>query len=351
MGNSMFTGKNILITGGTGSIGSEIVRQLLSLGPNVIRIYSRDEGKQFLLQQELREYGNVRFLIGDIRDRERLSFAMQDIDYVFHTAGLKHVPSCEYNPFEAIKTNVLGTQNLIDCCLEHNVEKVIAISTDKAANPANTMGTTKLLMEKLVTAANLYRGKKRTVFSSVRFGNVLGSRGSVVPLFIQQALARKPLTITDPEMTRFMMSISQAVRLVFRAAEVSEGGEIFILKMPVVKIADLADAIRFMVAESRNEMPVPVEVIGLRPGEKIYEELMTEDEAKRAYEFENMFVIVPDSIEKLTSWKNKGLLLTKRARYSSLDEDLLTPDKVKDLIASEVRRQLELLKEKGYHVG
>ncbi|GIM45492.1 UDP-N-acetylglucosamine 4,6-dehydratase [Collibacillus ludicampi] len=343
----MFKGKNILITGGTGSIGGEIVRQLLSMGPNVIRIFSRDEGKQFSMQQELTEYDNIRYLIGDIRDRERLSFALQDIDFVFHTAGLKHVPACEYNPFEAIKTNVLGTQNLIDCCLEHNVEKVIAISTDKAANPANTMGTTKLLMEKLVTAANLYRGKKRTVFSCVRFGNVLGSRGSVVPLFIQQALARKPLTVTDLEMTRFMMSISQAVRLVFRAAEASEGGEIFILKMPVLKIADLADAIRFMVAEERNETPVPIEVIGLRAGEKLYEELMTEDEAKRAYEFEDMFVIVPDSVENLTTWNKKGIPLTHRTRYSSLDEVLLTPAQVKDLIASEIGKQLDLLKEKS----
>lgn len=291
----IYRNKRILVTGGTGTIGSELVRQLLQFQPEVIRLFSRDESKQFELQQEFRGYSNIRYLLGDIRDKERLKRAMEGVDIVFHAAALKHVPACEYNPFEAVKTNVLGTQNIIECALDEEVERVIAISTDKVANPTNTMGATKLLAEKLMAAANYYKGARRTVFACVRFGNVMGSRGSVIPLFIQQAAKGGPVTITDPEMTRFMMSIPEAVKLVLRAGEVARGGETFILKMPALRLGDLAEVIIEEVAPKHNYniSDIKTEVIGLRAGEKPHEELMTVDEATRAVELPDMFVIFP----------------------------------------------------------
>lgn len=235
----IFNDKAILVTGGTGSIGSEIVRQILECSPRVIRVYSRDETKQLELQKEIGIKKNVRFLLGDIRDKERLQKAIEDIDFVFHVAALKHVPACEYNPFEAVKTNVLGTQNLIEVALAENVEKFISISTDKAVNPMSTMGATKLLSERLIQSASQYRGKKRTLFSCVRFGNVLASRGSIIPMLLYQIRSGNSITITDKRMTRFLMSIPQAVRLVIKSIEIAKGGEIFILKMPTVRIIDL----------------------------------------------------------------------------------------------------------------
>ncbi|MEC0370797.1 UDP-N-acetylglucosamine 4,6-dehydratase family protein [Paenibacillus chibensis] len=288
----MFKDKTVLVTGGTGSIGSEIVRCILRENPKVVRIYSRDESKQFALQQEFEQYSNVRYLIGDIRDKERLSYAAEGVDFIFHAAALKHVPACEYNPMEAVKTNVLGVQNVIEVAIEHNVEKMIAISTDKVVNPTNTMGATKLLSEKLISAANMYKGSKRTVFACVRFGNVMGSRGSVIPLFKEQIMKGHDITVTHREMTRFMMSIPQAAQLVLEAAKQAYGGEVFVLKMPVLKIMDLAIALIKSYENIRGESyRGRITETGIRPGEKLYEELMTLEESERALENNEMYVI------------------------------------------------------------
>lgn len=287
--------KKILVTGGTGSIGGKLTRGLLNQNQAVVRILSNDEDAIFQAQQELGDYENVRFLIGDVRDLERLKKAMEGIDIVYHAAALKHVPLCEYNPFEAIKTNVIGTQNVIEAALACGVEKVINISTDKAVNPINTMGATKLLGEKLIIDANFYKGRKKTIFSCVRFGNVALSRGSVIPLFEKQIESGGPVTVTDPKMTRFIMSVSEAVNLVLRATSFAKGGEIFIFKMPVVRLGDLVDVLTEELAPKYGYALAKIQqkVIGPRPGEKPYEELMTEIEAKNAFETRDMFIVLP----------------------------------------------------------
>lgn len=291
-----FKNKRILVTGGTGSIGSAIVKELIKYEPRQIRVFSRDDSKQFELAQELGFRRGVNFLIGDIRDKERLSLAMENVEIVFHAAALKHVPSCERNPFEAIKTNVLGTQNIINCAFENGVDKVVTISTDKATDPTNVMGCTKLLAEKAILATYFYKGYKKTKFCCVRFGNVIGSRGSVVPLFINQAKNGGPVTITNPNMTRFMMLIRDAVNLVFKACLTMQDREIFILKMPSVAIGDLADAV-IEVTKRKNNLKnkkVSIKTIGARDGERVHEKLMTKDESQTALEMDDMFIILPN---------------------------------------------------------
>jgi UDP-N-acetylglucosamine 4,6-dehydratase/5-epimerase len=237
----------------------------------------------------------VRFFIGDIRDKDRLNRAMEDIDIVFHTASYKHVLSCEYNPFEAIKTNVIGTQNLIDSAIAANVERFVFTSSDKAVNPTNVMGTTKLLSEKLVTAANSYKGARKTVFFSTRFGNVLGSRGSVVHLFKEQIQNGEPLTITDPDMTRFVMSLPQAVKLLFKSLEIAQGGEVFIFKMPSVRLIDLCEVMIERVHHTTNNHSlIKTTIIGKKPGEKLYEELITQSEAEHSLETKDMYIVLPE---------------------------------------------------------
>lgn len=294
---SIFEGKRILVTGGTGSIGSELVRKLLKFNPAVIRVFSNDENQQFLLEQELKEHQHiVRHLIGDVRDRERLARAMEDIDIVFHAAALKHVPLCEYNPLEAVKTNVIGTQNVIEVALDSGtVERVINISTDKAVNPSSTMGATKLLTEKLITWATFYRRRRRPVFASVRFGNVLNTRGSIIPTVRQQIEAGGPVTLTDGGMRRFIMSVSEASDLVLKATEMARGGEIFVLKMPVVKISDLIDVLIDGLAPKYGHDPksIKIKTIGTRMGERLDECLMSEDEISTSRETESMFIIPP----------------------------------------------------------
>ena len=294
----IFNNKKILVTGGAGSIGSEIVRQLLKYNPAVIRIFDNNENRQFLFKHELESYENVRFLIGDIRDIDRIKTAMEDINIVFHAAALKHVPLCEYNPFEAVMTNTLGTQNVIKAALSRNVDNVVVISTDKATNPINTMGATKLLAEKLTIAINSHTGKNRTKFSCVRFGNVMGSNGSAIHLFRDQIKNRKPVTITEPAMTRFIMSIRQAISLVLKTAEEMNGGEVFILKMPVFNLRDFVDVVVEEVAPKYNINPEDVKIkkIGARPGEKLYESLMTEEEAENALETDKMFIVLPHKL-------------------------------------------------------
>lgn len=300
---SAITNKKILVTGGTGSVGSELVNWLLRASPKVVRIYSRDEGKQFVMRKALEHNPNVRFLIGDVRDKERLYRAMEDIDIVFHLAAMKHVESCEYNPFEAIKTNVFGTQNVIDCALEQGVEKVIFSSTDKAVNPTNAMGASKLMAERLITAAHYHRGPHKTIFCAVRFGNVLNSSCSVLPIFLERLKAGLPLEITDPEMTRFFVTLTEAVYLLLEAAAIAQGGEIFCRLMPVVRVIDLASVL----AEAFR-VPIRYEVVGPRPGEKMYEELYTEEEARRTYRIADLFIITPQLATRLTLPKGASLV-------------------------------------------
>lgn len=291
----MFTNKTILITGGTGSFGKEFIKTVLNTYPNIkkIIVYSRDEFKQFMMSN-MPEYQShidkLRFFIGDVRDKERLRLAMEDVDFVIHAAALKQVPACEYNPFEAIKTNVMGAQNVIDVALEHNVEKVIALSTDKASSPVNLYGATKLCSDKLFIAANGY-SSKRTRFSVVRYGNVAGSRGSVIPYFKQLAKeGAKSLPVTDPNMTRFWLKLENAVWLVLKAFEVMQGGELFVKKIPSMRIMDLAKAI------APN---LDTHIIGIRPGEKIHEQMISAEDARHTLEFDEYYIIQPD----LSWWK------------------------------------------------
>ena len=288
----MLKGKKILITGGTGSLGQALTQRLLKEGVDTIRIFSRNESKQLEMESKMHD-DRLRFLIGDVRDYNRLVRAVEDIDIVFHAAALKHVPIIEYNPFEAIKTNVLGSQNVIDACLEENVERAICVGTDKAVSPLNTYGATKLLMEKLFVTASNYLKKERhnTKFIALRYGNVLGSSGSVIPKFIEQIRKKEKLTITDPNMTRFSISMDEALDFILKATQVGKGSEIFVPKLRAYTISDVKNAL-FDLLDKTNE-----EIIGIRPGEKLDEVLINKDEMKYAWEFEDMYVVVNPSVQ------------------------------------------------------
>lgn len=334
-----FKNKIILVTGGCGSIGSEIVRQLLKHNPKSIRIFDNRETESFYMEHEFLKYGNVKFLLGDIRDKERLILAVKGADIIFHAAALKHIPLCEFNPFEAVKTNVIGTNNVIEAALSQNVEKVINISTDKVTNAINTLGSTKLLAERLIASAQYWKGDKRTIFSSVRFGNVVGSNGSVTALFKKQISKGGPITITDPKMTRFIMSTKQAVKLVLDTVNEMRGGETFILKMPVFVLHDLVEIILEHLAPRYGyvEENIKKEVIGIRPGEKMYEELMTEEESNKIIETKDKFIILPQT--KITNWTEtdiyEGRIKTIQKRYSSRDITPLTKEELRKLMQKE----------------
>lgn len=319
-----FKDKRILVTGGTGSIGSEIVRQLLKYQPKQIRIYSRDESKQFFLQQELdsaEHKETLRFLIGDIRDKDRLNRAFHDIDIVFHAAALKHVPFCEDNPFEAVKTNIAGTQNVLDLAIDTKIEKLIAISSDKAVYPNTVMGISKLMMERLVTSASNYSGDSGIRFGVVRFGNVINSRGSVIPLWIDQIKNGKKVTVTDKKMERFFMTIQDAVKLVFMAATVMLGSEIFVLKMPKYNIYELALEVIKRYSDGKK---VDIKIIGAREREKMDEELFTKDEEELMIDIGPFNIIQPNKknyLERNSNYEKVKLLKYKESRdiLASLD--------------------------------
>ncbi len=294
--NRVFGGKIILVTGGTGSIGSQIVRKLLPYKPKQIRVFSRDESKHYFLQQELDDIcgkTDIRYLIGDIRDKERLDKAFFQVDIVFHAAALKHVPYCEYNPFEAIKTNVNGTQNVIDVALKHNVDKVVAVSTDKAVYPNTIMGITKLLAERMVIDAHSYLGNARTKFAVVRFGNVINSRGSVIPTWVEQIKKGGPVTVTDKNMTRFFMSVNEAVDLIFLATRFVKGQEIFVLKMAKENIFELA---KKTISQYGNNKRIQIKITGAREKEKIHERLFTDEEQQFMVAKNLFYVILPNKI-------------------------------------------------------
>ena len=286
----MLNNKTILVTGGTGSFGKAFTRYVLEhYDPKKIIIYSRDEYKQFIMQNELKKYAQkLRFFIGDVRDKDRLLRAFEGADYVIHAAALKQVPACEYNPAEAIKTNINGAQNVIDAALNTGVKKVVALSTDKAVNPVNLYGGTKLVSDKLFIAANAYAGQKDICFSIVRYGNVAGSRGSVIPFFrsiIRQGVEELP--ITDKRMTRFWISLKQGVELVIKALEESKGGETFISKIPSFKVTDLAEAM----------LPgCIIKEIGIREGEKLHEIMITVEDSMTTYEYDGHFIIYPQMV-------------------------------------------------------
>jgi len=333
----LFRRKKILVTGGTGTVGRAIVEHLLDLEPAVVRVYSRDESKQFAMAHDLGHHSRLRFLIGDVRDAKRIQYALEDIDIVFHCAGMKHVPACEYNPFEAVKTNVMGTQNLIEAVFRENVKKVIFTGTDKAANPTNTMGATKLLAERLISSANYYKGNRKTVFTSIRFGNVMGSRGSVIPLFRRQIEKGGPVTVTDGNITRFMMTTQEAVRLVFLATRMARGGEVFTLKMPALRLGDLIEVMIEALAPKFGFEPsqIPIEQIGLRPGEKPYEEILTEADAKNACENDFMYITPPviEQKEFLNYYPESRKI--REQTYTSNDFPLLSKDEIRSLLEKE----------------
>lgn len=336
---SIITGKRILVTGGSGSIGSEIVRNLLPLHPKEIRVFNRSETPQVELQKELQDYNNIVYFIGDVRDEVRLNEVMEGIDIVFHTAALKHVDICEYNPYEALMTNTIGTKNIIKYALQKNIEKVILISTDKATNPTNTMGATKLLAERLITEADYNKGGKRTIFCSVRFGNVLGSIGSIIPIFKKMIRDKKQVNITDLNMTRFVMTIPEAARLVLKAAEISSGSETFILKMSSVKLSDLVDAIIEITSKKDgiNKQEITRKIIGLRPGEKIHEDLITETEWARTIETDDIYIILSpiDKKKTIESYKYLGGKSPQSYNYNSRYAKLLTKEEIISLLEQE----------------
>ena len=326
----MLSGKKILITGGTGSLGNALTSRLLKEDVDTIRIFSRNENKQNTMEAEFKD-DRLRFLLGDVRDYSRLVRAMEDIDIVFHAAALKHVPIIEYNPFEAIKTNVIGSQNVIDACLEENVEKAVAIGTDKAVSPLNTYGATKLLMEKLFVTSSNYLKKERhkTKFVAVRYGNVLGSSGSVIPKFIEQIKNKEKITITDPAMTRFSISMDKALDFILHATEIAKGSEIFVPKLRAYSIAGLKEAL-FELLDRTGE-----EIIGIREGEKLNEILINSDEVRYSWEYEDMYMILNPSVHthspSLHEFSSKKKI-SDMTEYSSDTVEKIPKDEMKKII-------------------
>lgn len=321
-----WTDKNILVTGGTGSFGRKFIEVMLKeFHPARLIVYSRDELKQHEMRTAGFAHPNLRYFIGDVRDLPRLRRALNGVDIVVHAAALKQVPACEYNPMEAIKTNILGSSNVIDAALDAGVEKVLALSTDKAVNPINLYGATKLAAEKLIVQSNAYAGGMTTRFSCVRYGNVVGSRGSVVPLFIKQR-QHGEITLTDERMTRFWISLDQGVRFVIRCIEEMQGGEVFVPKIPSMKMVDLAKAIA---PEAK------IRLIGIRAGEKLHEVLISEDEARSTIELEDMYVVQPAAALWFGhQWSNKGKALPDDYHYASDNNDhWLTVDEIREIIA------------------
>jgi UDP-N-acetylglucosamine 4,6-dehydratase/UDP-glucose 4-epimerase len=320
----LFKDKTILITGGTGSLGQALTKRLLEMGPKAIRIFSRNESKQIEMENIFKD-DRLRFFLGDVRDLPRLNKAVEDVDFVFHAAALKHVPKIEYNPFEAIKTNILGSENIINACLINNVEKAVCISTDKAVSPLNIYGATKLLMEKLFVTANNYLNKEkyRTKFFAVRYGNVLGSSGSVIPLFINQIKSKKKISITDTRMTRFSITMDEALDFIFHATKLGVGSEIFVPKLRAYSLADVKEAL-FEMLENTGE-----ENIGIRPGEKLHETLINSEEIRYSWEIDNMYMISNPEIMKTYPSAKK---IENMEIYSSDGVDKIPKDQLKQLI-------------------
>ncbi|MXU66611.1 UDP-N-acetylglucosamine 4,6-dehydratase (inverting) [Oceanomicrobium pacificus] len=330
----MLNGKSILVTGGTGSFGKAFVRKVLQDYPDVRRliIFSRDELKQFEMQQSFspRDFPALRYFIGDVRDQDRLRRALEDVDIVIHAAALKQVPAAEYNPFECIKTNVLGAQNVIEACLDTNVSAVVALSTDKAAAPINLYGATKLCSDKLFVSANNMRGSRDLKLSVVRYGNVMGSRGSVIPFFLGQRDSGT-LPITDPGMTRFNITLDEGVAMVLWSIENAVGGEIFVPKIPSYNILDVAAAIA---------PGCETKIVGIRPGEKLHEEMITASDCYNTLDLGKYYAILPSGdVDFIEAYKSRtgAALVPEGFSYNSGDNsEFLTAEELKDLIAQEI---------------
>jgi len=329
-----FKDKKILITGGAGSVGKALIKELLKYDINVIRVFDLSENEIAKVRCAFPNEEKLRYLIGDIKDINRLKMAMDGIDIVIHLAAMKHVYACEYNPFEAIKTNIEGLQNVIDCARNENVEKMIFSSTDKAAHPLSVMGITKLLGEKLVSLAEYYKGDKRTLFASVRFGNVFGSNGSVVPLFKEQ-IKKGEVLITNDNMTRFVITMGEAVELIFKAIKLVKGGEVFIWKMKAFKVADLAKAMieKYNVEHIDGGPKVQINEIGIREGEKMNEEIISEEELSRAVEMENLYIIFPIV--------DHARIRSKYQNTNKIENAVVTSDKAEFLSQEAINKLLE----------
>jgi len=321
----MFSGERILVTGGTGSIGSCIVRELLKFDVDKIVVFSRDEIKQFMMRRMINDE-RLEFIVGDVRDYRSVekTFEKNHFDIVYHAAAMKHVVVCEENPMEAVKTNVIGTQNVVDCARKYGVQKLINISTDKAVNPVNVMGSTKFIAEKIVFNSN---------YTSVRFGNVAGSRGSVIPVLIEEMISKKKLTITDPNVTRFIMRIPDAVKLVLNATKYAEGSDIFILKMKAFKLSDLVDVLINHIAPKLRLEDVKLNVTGLVPGEKLHEELISKYELQYLHDLGEFYVIRPPRITSLSM---------QQVIFSSDHAELVSKDELLKIVNEYVEKRLSL---------
>jgi UDP-N-acetylglucosamine 4,6-dehydratase/UDP-glucose 4-epimerase len=323
--------KKILITGGTGTLGRALTKKLLTENVSSIRVLSRDEGKQLDMASTISD-SRVRYIVGDVRDRDRVIYAFEDIDIVFHVAALKQVPVAEYNPFEAVKTNVLGSQNVIDACLANKVKIAMAVSSDKAVSPLNTYGATKLLMERIFVAANYYKGNRDTIFTAVRYGNVLGSRGSVVPQFFRSIQHSSSITITDPKMTRFNITLSEALDFILNSLKNSVGGEVFVPKLEAYKLADLAEAI----IDIANK-DVKINYSSIRTGEKLHESMINEHESPYTVESNGEFVILsPSDFEKYIKLFPNAKTNCIEGSFSSDKVKLIDKSNLKKMINREI---------------
>lgn len=338
-----FEDKIILVTGGTGTIGSEIVNQILKYNPKTIRILSNSENELWETRNRFMDSDNkLRFLLGDIRDYERIKIAVNNVDYIFNAAAIKHVPICEYNPMEAININIHGLENVIEAAFTCSVKGLIHISTDKAINPTTTMGATKMLGERLCVSKFLTKGAHETIISCVRFGNVLGSRGSIIPLIKNQIKNGNSVTLTDENMRRFFLSIPQAIELVLKSAIVARGGEIFVLKMPVIQIKDLIEVIieKYSIEIGKDPNSIKIKIVGSRPGEKINEELISPIEFSSCYETEDMYIIYPyhlmdfgsDKFDDFIPHTGNKVSINDNFNYSTENSIPLNKEELKDLL-------------------
>jgi FlaA1/EpsC-like NDP-sugar epimerase len=347
--HDFFLDKVVLVTGAAGSVGQELVRQLLELNTAEVRALDNNETELFFLGERYRDSHELSVHLGDVRDERRLEAVCSGTDIVIHTAAFKHVGLSEYNPFDAVKTNIMGVKSVIRAARSQGVERILFTSSDKAVHPTNVMGTTKLIGERLITAANLTTLKTGQRFASVRFGNVIGSRGSVIPIFTEQIRQGGPVTVTDPNMTRFFMTNEEAVRLVLEACAMTCGGEVFVTKMPVMRIKDLARAMIALLAPMYGWDPqdIPIQFMGVRSGEKLYEELLTVEETVRVLETERMFAILPSlqGFSGKVQYNYKGLVerTSLLKQYISDQETPMTMNEIKHyLLANNILADLDL---------
>lgn len=332
-----YADKRIMVTGAAGTIGKEIVKQLLAFDICEVRALDNNETELFFLMEQYRDESRVIPYLGDLRDQNKITKVCKGVDIIIHAAALKHVIISEYNPFDVVQTNIIGVENVIRAANENKVSHVLFTSSDKAVNPTNVMGTSKLMGERLITAANALKNSSTTIFSSTRFGNVIGSRGSVVPIFYKQIAAGGPVTITDENMTRFVMTIEEAARLVLQSVLIARGGEVFITKMPVMRIVDLAQAMIEILAPRHGNTPenIKMKKIGSKPGEKLYEELMSDEEVHRSLELKDMFVVKPAfrSIYGEVTYEYENAVSKEVERsYVSTSEPAMNVEEIKDYL-------------------